>query len=222
MAPAAVAKVTGYPDAITRGGLRGWAARRPVASFLILLFSLAYPIMSLPVLAAHGVIPDGWMPQLPGLDTERIAAAMLVLLALLPTTFLVTWAADGGPGVLRLVRRMPVYSILHNFGGGVSSRAHIRSGRGVSGRLPPKKRRGLSAVESLSMHTITQCSRRSVVVVVAIRMCAALGAAAVSRCRWVSGRRSSAGCGRVVASSTGPRAAGVVPAASCQVTNRLD
>ena len=132
MAPAAVAKVTGYPDAITRGGLRGWAARRPVASFLILLFSLAYPIMSLPVLAAHGVIPDGWMPQLPGLDTERIAAAMLVLLALLPTTFLVTWAADGGPGVLRLVRRMPVYSILHNFGGwGVLARAHSEWARGV-------------------------------------------------------------------------------------------
>src|SRR5829696_2977066 len=62
--------------------------------------------MSLPVMAAHGVIPDGWMPQLPGLDTERIAAAMLVFLALLPTTFLVTWAVDGRPGVLRLVRRM--------------------------------------------------------------------------------------------------------------------
>ena len=75
-------------------------------SFLVLLFTLAYPIMSLPVLAAHGVIPNGWMPQLPGLDTERIAAAMLVFLALLPTTFLVTWAADGRPGVLRLVRRM--------------------------------------------------------------------------------------------------------------------
>ena len=77
-----------------------------MASFLVLLFTLAYPVMSLPVLAAHGVIPDGWMPRLPGLDTERVAAAMLVFLALLPTTFLVTWAADGRPGVLRLVRRM--------------------------------------------------------------------------------------------------------------------
>ena len=94
------------PDPITYGGLRGWAARRPVISFLVLLFALAYPVMSLPVLAAHGVIPDGWMPRLAGLDTERIAAALLVFLALLPTTFLVTWAADGRPGVLRLVRRM--------------------------------------------------------------------------------------------------------------------
>jgi len=46
------------------------------------------------------------MPHLPGLDTERIAAALLVFLALLPTTFVVTWAVDGRPGVLRLVRRM--------------------------------------------------------------------------------------------------------------------
>ena len=94
------------PHAITATGLRGWTARRPVASFLVLLFTLAYPVMSLPVLAAHGVIPDGWMPRLPGLDPERVAAVMLVFLALLPTTFLVTWAADGRPGVARLVRRM--------------------------------------------------------------------------------------------------------------------
>ena len=99
-------QIKGTPHPITLGGLRGWMARRPVISFLVLLFTLAYPVMSLPVLAAHGVIPDGWMPHLPGLDTERIAAALLVLLALLPTTFLVTWAADGRPGVLRLVRRM--------------------------------------------------------------------------------------------------------------------
>jgi uncharacterized protein len=106
MAPPDAAVVKEIPHPITHGGLRGWAARRPVISFLVLLFTLAYPIMSLPVLAAHGVIPDGWMPRLPGLDTERIAAAMLVFLALLPTTFLVTWAADGRPGVLRLVHRM--------------------------------------------------------------------------------------------------------------------
>jgi uncharacterized protein len=106
MAPRDAAGIKDSPHPITHGGLRGWATRRPVISFLVLLFTLAYPVMSLPVLAAHGVIPDGWMPRLPGLDTERIAAAMLVFLALLPTTFLVTWAADGRPGVLRLVRRM--------------------------------------------------------------------------------------------------------------------
>jgi uncharacterized protein len=104
--PGAAARINETAHPITPKGLRGWMARRPVISFLILLFALAYPVMSLPVLAAHGVIPDGWMPQLPGLDTERIAATMLVFLALLPTTFVVTWAVDGRPGVLRLVRRM--------------------------------------------------------------------------------------------------------------------
>ena len=97
--PSEAAGTKETPHPITHGGLRGWAARRPVLSFLVLLFTIAYPVMSLPVLAAHGVIPDGWMPRLPGLNTERIAAAMLVLLALLPTTFLVTWAAEGRPGV---------------------------------------------------------------------------------------------------------------------------
>ena len=106
MPPGAAAGIPETPHPIAHRGLRGWAARRPVISFMVLLFTIAYPVMSLPVLAAHGVIPDGWMPRLPGLDTERIAAALLVFLALLPTTFLVTWAADGRPGVLRLVRRM--------------------------------------------------------------------------------------------------------------------
>jgi uncharacterized protein len=106
VAPGDAAGITAVPHPIAYDGLRGWAARRPVISFLALLFALAYPVMSLPVLAAHGVIPDGWMPQLSGLDTERIAATMLVFLALLPATFLVTWAVDGRPGVLRLVRRM--------------------------------------------------------------------------------------------------------------------
>ena len=109
--PAEAAGTKEIPHPITHGGLRGWAARRPVLSFMVLLFTIAYPVMSLPVLAAHGVIPDGWMPRLPGLNTERIAAAMLVFLALLPTTFLVTWAAEGRPGVLRLVRRMVRFRI---------------------------------------------------------------------------------------------------------------
>jgi uncharacterized protein len=106
LVPRDAAGTTGIPHPIAHGGLRGWAARRPVICFLVLLFTLAYPVMSVPVLAAHGVIPNGWMPRLPGLDTERIAAAMLVFLALLPTTLLLTWAADGRTGVLRLVHRM--------------------------------------------------------------------------------------------------------------------
>ena len=62
-------------------------------------FAIAYPVMSLPIMASHGVIPDGWMPQAPGLDTERIASVLLVFVALLPAAMWVTWAADGRAGV---------------------------------------------------------------------------------------------------------------------------
>ena len=87
-------------------GLRAWAARRPIGAFLALAFAVAGPVMALPVLADHGIIPGGWMPQRPGLDTERIASVLLVFLALLPAAIWVTWAADGPDGVRTLVSRM--------------------------------------------------------------------------------------------------------------------
>jgi len=87
-------------------GLRAWAARRPVGAFLVLAFAIAGPVMALPVLADHGVIPGGWMPQGPGLSTERIASVLLVFLALLPAAIWVTWAADGPAGVRSLLSRM--------------------------------------------------------------------------------------------------------------------
>jgi membrane protease YdiL (CAAX protease family) len=82
-----------------------------VTSFLVLLFTLAYPVMSLPVLAAHGVIPDGWMPQTAGLDAERIASVLGILLGLLPAALWVTWATDGADGVRSLGRRMRQWQI---------------------------------------------------------------------------------------------------------------
>jgi uncharacterized protein len=88
------------------GGLRAWTARHPVAAFLMLAASLAYPVMSVPILADHGVIPAGWMPQVPGVDTERIASVLLVFFGLLPAALWVTWAVDGAAGVRALVRRM--------------------------------------------------------------------------------------------------------------------
>ncbi len=90
----------------TAGALRAWTARRPVTAFLVLAFAIAYPAMALPALAEHGVISDGWMPQLPGLDTERIASVLLVFVALLPAALWVTWAVDGPAGVRALVHRM--------------------------------------------------------------------------------------------------------------------
>jgi len=77
-----------------------------VAAFLVMVFALAYPVMSLPALAEHGVIPGGWMPRLPGVDTERIAAFLLVFVALLPTTLFMTWAVDGPAGLRVLIRRL--------------------------------------------------------------------------------------------------------------------
>jgi len=86
--------------------LRAWTARRPVTAFLLLAFAIAYPVMALPALAEHGVISDAWMPQLPGVGTERIASVLLVFVALVPAALWVTWAVDGPDGVRSLVRRM--------------------------------------------------------------------------------------------------------------------
>ena len=83
----------------TAGRLRRWSARHPVTAFLVIGFAIAYPVMSLPILASHGVIPDGWMPQTAGVDTERIASVLWLFVALLPAALWVTWAADGADGV---------------------------------------------------------------------------------------------------------------------------
>jgi membrane protease YdiL (CAAX protease family) len=77
-----------------------------MTAFLIVTFAIAYPVMALPVLADHGVIPGGWMPLMIGIDSERIASILLVFAALLPATLWVTWVVDGRAGVRDLVRRM--------------------------------------------------------------------------------------------------------------------
>jgi membrane protease YdiL (CAAX protease family) len=87
-------------------GIRAWVARYPVAAFLGILFSIAYPVMALPVLADHGVIPGGWLPGALGMNAERFASVLLIFVALIPTTLLVTWAAEGQPGIRSLLRRM--------------------------------------------------------------------------------------------------------------------
>jgi membrane protease YdiL (CAAX protease family) len=94
------------PPAPTRSGFRAWTARHPVGALLLIGFSLGYPVMFLPILASHGVIPDGWMPQIAGVDTERISSVLLVFAALLPAVAWVTWAADGTDGLRTLRRRM--------------------------------------------------------------------------------------------------------------------
>jgi membrane protease YdiL (CAAX protease family) len=100
----------GHATPTVRGGaverLRRWSARHPVAAFLVIGFAVAYPVMSLPVMASHGVIPDGWMPRTAGVDPERVASVLGILVGLLPAALWVTWATEGSEGVRSLGRRM--------------------------------------------------------------------------------------------------------------------
>ena len=95
----------------TAGRLRRWSAGHPVTAFLVIGFAIAYPVMSLPIMASHGVIPDGWMPQTAGVDAERIASVLGILLGLLPAAVWVTWATDGTGGIRSLGRRMRRWQI---------------------------------------------------------------------------------------------------------------
>jgi len=89
-------------SALRPGGIRGLVAQRPITAFLALTFALAYPLMALPILAARGLIPDGWIRIPP----DEMAGALLTLGALLPATLIVTWCADGHDGLKHLARRM--------------------------------------------------------------------------------------------------------------------
>jgi uncharacterized protein len=91
--------------------IRDWTNRHPVAAFMLIAFTIAYPVMALPILASHGVIPGGWMPQVAGVDTERVASVLLVFTALLPAALWVTWASEGRPGLSRMRRRMFAWRI---------------------------------------------------------------------------------------------------------------
>jgi membrane protease YdiL (CAAX protease family) len=87
-------------------GFRGWTARHPLTAFLVLAFAGAYPMMSLPILASHGLIPGGAvMDRLP-IAPDELAGLLLTLAGLLPATLYVTWAADGRDGLRRLGSRM--------------------------------------------------------------------------------------------------------------------
>ena len=47
------------PTTSHSAGIRALVARHPVTAFLIMVFSMAYPVMSLLALAVHGIIPGG-------------------------------------------------------------------------------------------------------------------------------------------------------------------
>ena len=87
-------------------GIRAFVAHRPVTAFLIMAFAIAYPIMSLPALAVHRVIPGGQLLDRLPFPPDEIAGLMLTMFALLPSALFVTWAADGRPGVVSLFKRI--------------------------------------------------------------------------------------------------------------------
>src|SRR4029450_11276582 len=87
-------------------GIRAFVARRPVTAFLIMAFAIAYPLMALVALAVHRVIPGGLLVDRRPFPPDEIAGLMLTMFALLPSALFVTWAANGRPGVISLVKRI--------------------------------------------------------------------------------------------------------------------
>ena len=79
-------------------GFRGWVARRPLTAFLVLVFGIGWPLLSVPALVDHGVLPGGEVPEEP-------FTLALTLLVMLPTALWVTAVADGRPAVRVLLRR---------------------------------------------------------------------------------------------------------------------
>ncbi|SDM46865.1 CAAX protease self-immunity [Geodermatophilus siccatus] len=86
------------PVPTAAGGLRGRVARRPLTAFLVLVAVVGWPLMSLPALTTHGVLPGGPLPQEP-------FALGTTLLVMLPAALWVTAVADGRSAVRVLLRR---------------------------------------------------------------------------------------------------------------------
>jgi uncharacterized protein len=84
--------------------LRRVAARFPLATFLVLGFSLGYALVFLWGLAYHGVIPGGGLAAALNIAPDELTGGVIVL-SLFPTALFVTWAASGRVGVRSLFRR---------------------------------------------------------------------------------------------------------------------
>jgi membrane protease YdiL (CAAX protease family) len=93
------------------GRLRSLIARRPLTAFLVIAFALAYPLMSVPILASRGSIPGGSIPGMLHIAPDELAGVLLTLGALVPATLIVTWCADGRAGIVRLARRLTHWRI---------------------------------------------------------------------------------------------------------------
>jgi len=92
-------------------GLRGLARRHPIALYLSIVFGLGYPLMLVPVLADRGVVPGASWPAAVGLDLEKAAALLMVLLALFPAALIVSGLEGGRPAVAALLRRLVTWRV---------------------------------------------------------------------------------------------------------------
>ncbi len=80
------------------GPVRRWVARRPLTAFTVLVSGAGWPVLAVPALTAHGLLPGGALPVEPFV----LAALLLVML---PAALVVTAVVDGRPGVRALLAR---------------------------------------------------------------------------------------------------------------------
>ena len=73
-------------------GLKGWVAERPLTGFLVIALGLSWLLLSIPVLAFHGLIPGANLPV-------EVSALTSTLLILLPTSLWITSITNGRAGV---------------------------------------------------------------------------------------------------------------------------
>jgi membrane protease YdiL (CAAX protease family) len=79
-------------------GVRGWAVRKPLTAFLVLVFGIGWPILAVAVLASHHVIPGAGLPV-------EVFALAVTLLVMLPAALWVTAVTEGRAGVRALLGR---------------------------------------------------------------------------------------------------------------------
>jgi membrane protease YdiL (CAAX protease family) len=80
------------------GPVRRWVSRHPLAAFTAIVFGAGWPVLAVPALTAHGLVPGGALP-----DGPFVLAA--VLLVMLPAALGVTAVVDGRAGVRELLAR---------------------------------------------------------------------------------------------------------------------
>ncbi|HEX6758456.1 MAG TPA: type II CAAX endopeptidase family protein [Propionibacteriaceae bacterium] len=80
------------------------AARFPLATFLVLGFSLAYALAFIWGLAYNGVIPGGGLAAVLNIAPDELTGGAVVL-SLFPAALFATWATSGRVGVRSLFRR---------------------------------------------------------------------------------------------------------------------